>query len=50
VGHRGADLPGFSFPHGLDLLPASDLLAVTNYGNNTVMLTELRTPASRPPS
>jgi hypothetical protein len=44
------EIPGFSFPHGLDLLPASDLLAVTNYGNNTVMLTELRTPASRPPS
>lgn len=35
------ELHGFSFPHGLDVLPASNLLAVTNYGNNTLVLTAL---------
>ena len=33
------EIPGYSFPHGLDV--ASNLLAVTNYGNNTIVLTEL---------
>jgi hypothetical protein len=35
------EIPGFDFPHGLDVLSASQLLAVTNYGNNTVVLSRL---------
>jgi len=33
------EIGGFSFPHGLDVLDGEDcLMAVTNYGNNTIKL------------
>jgi hypothetical protein len=35
------EIPGYSFPHGLDVLPSRNLLAVTNYGDNTITLTPL---------
>jgi hypothetical protein len=35
------DIEGFDFPHGLDVLPDPDLLAVTNYGNNSIALRRL---------
>ncbi len=35
------EIEGFDFPHGLDVLPDPDLLAVTNYGNNTIALRSL---------
>lgn len=35
------DISGFSMPHGLSYEPASNLLAVTNYGNNTVSILKL---------
>ena len=38
----------FDFPHGVHALPAANLLAVTNYGSNTVALGPL--PPSGPPS
>ena len=36
-----ARLPGYDFPHGVDVLPEFGLLAVTNYGSNSIMLTRL---------
>jgi hypothetical protein len=33
------ELPGYYFPHGIDLMPG--LLAVTNYGSNTIVLTRI---------
>jgi hypothetical protein len=33
------ELPGYYFPHGIDVLPG--LLAVTNYGSNTIVLTQI---------
>ncbi len=38
----------FDFPHGVHALPEANLLAVTNYGSNTVALGPL--PPSGPPS
>ena len=35
------EIGGFDFPHGLDVLPYPDLLAVTNYGNNAFALRNL---------
>jgi len=35
------ELPGFSFPHGVDLLPGKGVIAVTSYGDNTVTLSRL---------
>ena len=35
------EIPGYNFPHGLDVLPGANLLAVTNYGDNTIVLTQL---------
>lgn len=35
------ELPGYSFPHGMDILPEKNLMAVTNYGTNTVVLSQL---------
>jgi hypothetical protein len=33
------ELPGYYFPHGIDRIPG--LLGVTNYGNNTIVLTQI---------
>jgi hypothetical protein len=38
---------GYDFPHGVDALPSANLLAVTNYGSNTICLGPL--PPSEPP-
>jgi len=35
------EIEGFNFPHGLDVLPDPDLLAVTNYASNTIALRSL---------
>jgi hypothetical protein len=35
------DVEGFDFPHGRDVLPDPDLLAVTNYASNTIALRTL---------
>jgi hypothetical protein len=35
------EVEGFDFPHGLDVLPDPDLLAVTNYASNTIALRPL---------
>lgn len=35
------ELSGYNFPHGVDMLPDPGLLAVTNYGDNTVVVTRL---------
>lgn len=35
------EIGGYSFPHGLDILPEAGLLAVANYGNNSLVLKEL---------
>ena len=34
-------IPGYSFPHEVDVLPADSPLAVTDYGDNTIILTQL---------
>lgn len=39
-------LPGYSFPHGVDVLPSAGLLAVTNYGTSDVVLTRITSPAA----
>jgi len=36
-----AELPGYNFPHGVDFLPELNLLAVTNYGDNSIALRPL---------
>ncbi|MFM2294138.1 MAG: hypothetical protein RLZZ350_551 [Verrucomicrobiota bacterium] len=38
---------GYDFPHGVDVLPAANLLAVTNYGSNSIFLGSI--PPSEPP-
>lgn len=35
------EITGFDFPHGVDVLPGTNLMAVTNYGNNTIVLDEI---------
>jgi aryl-alcohol dehydrogenase-like predicted oxidoreductase len=35
------EIPGYDFPHGVDFLPERNLLAVTNYGSNTIVLRQL---------
>jgi hypothetical protein len=35
------EISGFDFPHGVDLLPELNLLAVTNYGDNSIVLTRV---------
>lgn len=35
------EISGYSFPHGLDLLSDTNLLAVTNYGTNTIVLSQV---------
>ena len=32
-------LPGYDFPHGIDVLPSAGLMAVTNYGTSDVVIT-----------
>lgn len=36
------DIGGYDFPHGVDVLPEVGLLAVTNYGNNSITVTTWR--------
>jgi hypothetical protein len=38
---RAEDLEGFSFPHGIDVSADGNILAVSNYGPNTVTLRRL---------
>ena len=38
---------GYDFPHGVDVLPSANLLAVTNYGSNSIFLEPIP-PARRP--
>jgi|GEM_PF-1237633 len=42
------EIGGYLFPHGIDLLHDANLLAVTNYGDNTVVLSPIP-PAGPPP-
>jgi hypothetical protein len=35
-------LPGYSFPHGIDVLPSAGLMAVTNYGSSDIVITRRR--------
>jgi hypothetical protein len=38
-------LPGYNFPHGIDVLPSAGLMAVTNYGSSDIVITRtLLTP------
>jgi hypothetical protein len=49
----GFDSGGYDFPHGVDILPEAGLLAVTNYGSNSITLTTVApalTGESRVPS